>query len=285
MSENNGGYERLISQDSTGVETVLRPSIGEYFREVDDWFFECVKCRPGKNGMTLFRASNNDGSIQVAIKSHKKKQLNKEQFLATEAMYRSKVRFVRPIFLDHGCRFFVMEWVDAPLLSSELGSSQHNTIISSAGKWLADMQAATGAGPRKSGVIRDFRRPKVSFDWTFFRALLQFRKRIRETVSSSADLVRLHGDYHSGNIFRTENGLLGFDAQYDGFGSPFRDVARFLLDLALKRNAFECAGHSWPGDAESDRRNFFEGYGAIDLEMISMFDLVEKPPTLHLFLK
>ncbi|WP_161555710.1 phosphotransferase [Mangrovicoccus ximenensis] len=105
--------------------------------------------------------------------------------------------------------------------------------------------------------------------------LARLRRRRLRAAGAAGPATLLHGDFHAGNLFVRDGRMLGFDREYDVHGPAHHDLAKFLVDLGMRRAEAEAEGTPWDGDADTDRRCFFEGYGRLDPETVAAFDLAE----------
>ena len=123
---------------------MLRRSLCAHFGGTNSWQFETVADPSGsKYRLCILRAINADSGRDVAIKANTGRDRNEEQFNALEAFYNDGVESVRPFYIDSSKLFFVMEWVDVPLLEQQLGGPRHHELIADAGRWLSKMQNLT----------------------------------------------------------------------------------------------------------------------------------------------
>lgn len=255
---------------------MFRRSLGEHFGGADGWEFQIVTVpSKSKYRLCIVRADNPKLGTSLAIKANKGADKNEEQFRALDALYSQGVQCVRPHYIDKKKRFFVMDWVDAPLLGLELGGNTHDKLIVDAGRWLSNSQKLTVSPSVRPSQLRKPKIRHISGDRTTKRLAASLKKRLKDPSAFQTVPVRLHGDFTIGNIFCAPDGLMGFDAQFDDFGSPFHDAARLLLSLAEARHHAEQSGTCWPGSFEKDRQSFFEGYGPLRPEDVPSFDLFE----------
>jgi len=106
-------------------------------------------------------------------------------------------------------------------------------------------------------------------------------------TGGEANVSRIHGDYHLGQLLRTRNGFAVIDfegeparmlAERRAPASPLRDVAGMLRSLDYAAHA---SNREWPdGDAaawlRAAREAFLEGYGGVspaDLPLLAAFEL------------
>lgn len=225
--------------------------------------------------MSVVMARNSSSRQRVAIKAFKWKKRNRDQFNAMKALHETGVDCVKPLYIDHRDRFFVMEWVDAPLLGDQLAGDHHNDLIFRSGQWLAKMQEATVRQTRPRSKVRKIRMPRTSGDEIAEGVLANLKTRMKHSDFQRLGCVRVHGDIHTNNYFVIPDGVMAFDAQYDSFGNSFQDPAQFLFRLAIYRRNANDTRRPWPGSSETDRKSFFEGYGPIQQQHLWMFDLME----------
>ncbi len=255
---------------------MLRRSLCAHFGGTDNWQFETVADPSGsKYRLCILRATNADTGRDVAIKANTGCDRNEEQFRALEAFYNEGVDSIRPFYIDSSKLFFVMEWVDAPLLAQQLGGTHHEELIAEAGRWLSKMQSLTANNTLDASKIRKPKLRRLRGDPNVQKLHKTLSKRLGDPKVLQNKPVRLHGDFTIFNVFSTHKRLLGFDAQVDAYGIRFHDASRFLLSLARARHDASHAGNGWPGSAEQDRQSFFIGYGSILEEDLWLFDLME----------
>ena len=255
---------------------MLRRSLCAHFGGTNSWQFETVADPSGsKYRLCILRAINADSGRDVAIKANTGRDRNEEQFNALEAFYNDGVESVRPFYIDSSKLFFVMEWVDAPLLAQQLGGTHHEELIAKAGRWLSKMQNLTENNTIDASNIRKPKLKRLRGDQAVQKLYKTLNKSLGDPKVLQKTPARLHGDFIITNVFLSRNRLLGFDAQVDAYGIPFHDASRFLLSLARARHDASHAGNSWQGSAEQDRQSFFDGYGAIHEEDLWLFDLLE----------
>ena len=255
---------------------MLRRSLCAHFGGTDNWQFETVADPSGsKYRLCVLRATNLDSGRDVAIKANTGRDRNEEQFKALVAFYNEGVDSIRPFYIDSSKLFFVMEWVDAPLLEQQLGGTHHDELIADAGRWLSKMQKLTENSTIYASNIRKPKLKRLRGDQAVQKLFKSLNKCLGDPKVLQKTPVRLHGDFTIFNVFSTHNRLLGFDAQVHAYGIPFHDATRFLLSLARARHDASHAGRGWPGSTEQDRQSFFKGYGPILEEDLWLFDLME----------
>lgn len=239
-----------------------------------NWEFSILKERQAPGMMSVLLATNAPTERRVVVKAHKRKRRNLDQFKALEAMLEAGVSCVKPLHLDSKHRFFLMEWIDAPLLASCLGKDGHDDLIRQSGQWVSQLQRATATRKPPLRMLHTLRVPSVRGDTQMKAIAADLRKRLLISDLHRSGVVRLHADFHATNIFCLPEGLMAFDAQYNRFGSPFHDPATFLMSLAILRER-AAKKNAWCGSAEHDRKSFFSGYGPLAREEVGLFDLVE----------
>lgn len=258
------------------MEDAIQHSLCAHFGATEGWVIETVMTRPGDKGLSVIRARNETIGRDLAVKADKVRWRNADQYRAIKALFDAGTRCVAPYYLDPSQRFFVMDWIDAPLLTHRLGGDDHDAWIRDVGRWLDNLQTVTGREPGGRVKPYRFRLSSRSPDKTVADVWKPLVRRLKKADLYEAGLVRLHGDFHPGNVFCASDGVVVFDPQRDRFGNPFQDVARFLLGLGLARQEADEHGRPWAGDAETDRKSFFDGYGPLRHDRVWLFDLIEE---------
>jgi maltokinase len=107
-------------------------------------------------------------------------------------------------------------------------------------------------------------------------------------TATSARVTRIHGDYHLGQLLRTQSGFVVIDfegeparslAERRAPASPLRDLAGMLRSLDYAAHAADATG--WSGDEASTwlqeaRAGLLAGYGGIqpgDQPLLDAFEL------------
>jgi Ser/Thr protein kinase RdoA (MazF antagonist) len=260
-------------------------SLGDILGHPGPWLVRSVEQRGCSGPRSLILHGYNSATGQsVAIKANSEVHRNREQFAALRSLRAHTEECVAPVALSEDGRFFVMDWVDAPLLSDTLGThaAGRRTAIIAAASWLAKLHSVTlrrvsAPGSRSLDV---FRLPCVDparVGMTAISASERLRARVSrcKRQARAGPVVMLHSDFKPENLFSKDGRVIAFDRQFNCHGIAFLDVAHFLSCLAQLRDAAAADGNPWDGDAESDRRHFFEGYGPLKWRDLELFDLVE----------
>lgn len=276
----------MFASASTSAATIsvefldrLRRSLGDRFEDhPQGWDIERISKR-GLAGYErcVFRASNRETGQRLAIKANSSPGTNRQQYKALCNLRQRTSDCVTPFYLARDGRFFVMEWIDAPPLLKRLhvAHPEREQALVRAGAWLARLQSATAdqvpAGSRihRVRLLAWFSRGQLG------RAAAGLAARMRRVPLRTGPVAMLHGDFQPGNLFDTGDRLLAFDRQSDRHGVRFFDAAWFLSHLSDARDRLAGKKQPWPGDPETDRRAFFEGYGPLQEEQLALFDLVE----------
>lgn len=238
-----------------------------------EWILSVLK--ESVDGATVLKASSDDYGEQYVIKMNKSRHQNREQFEALAFMHKAGMDCARPLYLDFRMNFYIIEFIDAETLMETLGGENHKNLIEAAGRWLFNLQLA------KSNSMFHFKRVqkiKLMFHENNFilnKLYQNLSGRLSRIDGVKMSPVKLHGDFHAGNIFNKNSNLVVFDPQYNRWGSPYQDAARFLLSLSMFREKFKNKGRVWPGDQDCDRRQFFKGYGSLPEKNLAHFDIME----------
>ena len=230
-----------------------------------------------KDERIVLRCENSETGQSVAVKANKTRKQNRQQALALTELgtVTPDCLTVRHMPEDHS--FFVMDWIGAPLLNRPLRGEEprRKKAITMAGAWLSKMQSASVArGVPASSKPFGIRPPHV-YHGPAAGIARRLRRRLRAMGPLNGSVVMLHGDFHPGNLFFRDKRLLAFDRLFNKHGGAHFDAAWFLCHLALQRENSQEKGRPWPGDHDTDRRYFFDGYGAIKSQELASFDVVE----------
>lgn len=260
--------------DAHEFEELLVHWLGEQYGDPGCWTVQKVSERGrAEDARRLFRAERRDPELNLAIKANADRAGNRRQFQALRNLSQAIEDCVAPIALGPDDRFFAMAWVDAPLLDTRMDGPGRAAALTRAGGWLARLQAATAGRPPRGSTLHSLRQPPRR-EGT--RAVAErLRARMRQLPTRSGPTVMLHGDFHPGNLFDAEGGVLAFDRKFDRHGLPYTDAARFLISVADLRDRAAREDRRWSGDAEADRRRFFDGWGPLQERELPLFDLVE----------
>ena len=257
------------------VEDELRRSLADWYGNPGNWTVELVSEKGTGNRRRLFRADDRSSGKSLAIKVNHAPQRNREQFKALVALHRQTSASVRPLWIAHDDAFFVMEWIDSPLLEKKLAGLKRSAWIRRAGEWLSRLHRSTAGGSEPIVAREVLQVAEDGDDGTVSAVAAKLDARLQRLDPPACQLSMLHGDFTPRNIFCTSDGLLAFDAQRYVRGLPHLDVARFLVSLAVRRKRAAQSLRPWLGSAEKDRTLFFEGYGPLRDEHLELYGLIE----------
>lgn len=269
---------------SPDIPARLQRWLSRHYGRRQAWHMDLIRNagRSGR-GRRILRLRNDDGQ-SIAIKSHDSRLRNRSEFHALRKLHEAAPDSIAPIYLARDFKYYAMEWLEAPLLSAALGRGDHAERITQAGAWLAGLHAH--AAPRRfletrlpnlqiSGLdLSRFRSPRPGSEATRL-ASGRLRQRLRKAPLAKGPRAVLHGDFHAGNLFVLPDRVIGFDREDDGTGLTFLDSARFLVDLGQRRRDASATGETWGGDAEADRRLFFDAYGPLRAADLATYDAIE----------
>lgn len=262
---------------SPRLEKGVRDWIGRQFGSADGWNINAVMTiGASSRKRSFFRARDGSGH-SFAIKQHSSRRRNRTEFKALETLHRLSPKSVAPLYLAKDYRYFLMSWIDGPLLSDVIGQPGREALLHQAGAWMAGFH---GASHRRPMFMRSKKAPALEAPIrngsdVIATAATRLRENLNRLSKGTAPMATLHGDLHAGNFFVRDGDLIAFDREQDTFGLTFLDVAKFLTDLTQRRDAAAAEGRPWDGDPDSDRRAFFDGYGPVRQDQVALFDVVE----------
>lgn len=258
-----------------GLVEQLRSSLGKRYGDPNGWSIRVIseQGRPGRE-RRLLRARHAGGQC-LAIKQNSAPAHNRRQYRALRNLRRATPECVAPHYISEDAQFFVMDWVDAPLLGERLTGPERLADLRRMGSWLARLQSATTRHPLLVRKPYSFRSPTGDLDAITTSIEARLRARLDLVSYRDGPLTMLHGDLHPGNVFVTEEEIVVFDRKLDRYGTAFIDIAAFLISLGHLRALAAAAGHPWSGNEEEDRKHFFEGFGAIQEGDLALYDLIE----------
>lgn len=265
----------LFSDIRRGLASLERP--GHVHQGASNWRLERIYQKSVQNGHDIvLRASAGDGRT-FAVKANLVPERNERQYAAQQALRAVTLDSIAPRYLDPNKRFFISDWCDAPLLLARMHDSDRRDALKRAGIWLRVLHKRTRIfGTRQDTELTAFRLPpKEGTDADIRLASARLLKRRARLGTLRSKKAMLHGDYQLQNLFDSGQQILGFDRPRHRIGSVFFDVARFCLSIELHRGLAKAAGTPWSDDLASDRRSFYEGYGAIPSRQVALHDLVE----------
>ncbi|WP_138471418.1 phosphotransferase enzyme family protein [Poseidonocella sp. HB161398] len=267
--------EAAISDLPKGLASAMSSWLRRRYGSGPDWRFEIGRLVGAGGGrMRVILHASREGGPDLAIKSHASRWRNIGEYRALAAMAAASEDSVQPVHLDPLGRFFAIEWIEGPRLSQLLGRPGREDWLARTGAWLAELHRAGGRRPLiRRGPVR-VALPRSAGEDAIGEAVRRLRQR-RQGTGGTGPSRFLHGDFHADNLFLRDGRLLGFDREYEVYGPVEHDLARFLVDLALRREGAAAEGAPWDGDSETDRQAFFDGYGALEPETVASFDLTE----------
>lgn len=254
----------------------IRSSLGGTYGDPDGWSVDLIsmKGRVGRE-RRIFRALHAASGRRFAVKANSVPADNKRQYRALRGLGRKTDDSVRAFHISTDHRFFVMEWVDAPLMIERLPGPDRQPDITRVGAWLARLHATTATHPFLAPKQHVVRLPEGDAGELAEEVAWNLRERMGTLRVRSGPTAMLHGDFHPGNLFVANERILAFDRKFHASGTIFFDIATFLVDIAHLRNRALMEGRPWHGNMETDRRCFFAGYGAIREKHLALHDLVE----------
>lgn len=251
--------------------------LSDHHPGVGPWSLQMVqhKVFPSGRERRLIRARADGARHSVAIKANSDRRTNRAEFAALAALARYTADVVAPLHLAENGQFFAMEWIDAEPFERRLDDASRPEALVRAGAWLGGLHRAS-RGLEPTGVrLRLPEPPLLVRRGDPGLAAARLRARLRRLPRARGPLVMLHGDAHCGNFFDTGTRIVAFDRTRDFFGLAQADLAKFLVDIAIRRERAAQAGRPWSEDADADRRRIFEGYGPVPEPDLAAFDLAE----------
>lgn len=261
------------------IRSTVIPSLAERFGGTPDaWTLKKSYSKRAKGSANrVFFAKNRESGLAVAVKANVLKDANERNFRALVNLRRVVPDSVRPFFIAEDRSFFVMEWVDAPLLIDKMRGPARRAALGRAGAWLARLHDVTGTGRAVEEQLKTLPLPAVKANRSdeISRVCAVLEHRYWALKGRTAPCAMLHGDYQLHNLFDQGDRVLGFDRPRDRTGAVYFDLARFCVGIRLYRDLDGARGKIWPDDAMTDRRWFLDGYGERPEEDAALASFVE----------
>ncbi len=240
------------------------------------WDLKVIAQRGSKDlRRVVLRAQNLKTDYTLALKINVDQDVNHKEFTALKEMHAETRDSVTPVFICEDNRFFLLEWVTGPELSNLVSGEDRSALLKRAGRWLADLQARTRGRPATLAAKIVTRLPHYFDDILGAEIARNLRARTTAIKLDEFSTAMIHGDYSVRNIFDSGDRLIVFDRKYDGYGPVVYDALFFLSQLEEQRDLAASNGEPWSGDADADRRDFFEGYGPMPIQDVAVFDILE----------
>lgn len=212
---------------------------GAPFQKQSGWSVAPVHRQVVPNGVKTV-VSVTCATVRLAAKTNVDRAgtLGQARALDTLATALSRDDVVPSLYVDPAGAFFLMPWVDAPVMwdclygDARASEARALSLIGDAGRWLRRLHDArlvpgTPSAAKRPFTIRqspDDADDLVGLSRRLMDPLREMRGRPREDAM-------LHGDFQAKNLFVCEDGLRTFDVPRPVAGHPLGDVARFLLAL------------------------------------------------------
>lgn len=260
-------------------------TLATLFGKRPPWELEIIyENRVGQGMDCILRATHPKSGFRVAVKKNAAIERNQQQFLALSALRAATPDCVKPHGLAPDCSFYVMRWIDAPLLMKRMRKPDRLEAIGRAGAWLRAMH--DGSTDDTPTVDRSIATPEISGGQPcpeMDEVLRRLEERLQAFPAHESRAVLLHTDFQLHNLFDTGDRLIAFDPVSYRRGNAGFDISRFLVGLNLFRQLFELRGHPWPGAAEADREAFLSAYGPLADMPENLLDRIEEVQIVRLW--
>ncbi len=272
----------MLGDASTPKEAARRAAPGVERRLADRlgppgvaWSASLLTASRSQGGAFLFRATCKATGRRVAAKLFALPATARAEFEAAQAEV-GGAALARPLFCDEDLGLLVYEWVEGPTLGEALaqGASggERKAGLAKAGRWLrrfhdGDRRRLRVFQPLAVLVEVCDAASSLTFEMppperaAFRRAVEGLAQRASQALPGLYRPVRLHGDFHFGNVILSPQGPVGIDPTRARVGPREEDLARMTVQLELSVAEGSVAPRLGGLDVAAAREALLAGYG------------------------